>query len=135
MFKKILDFWFSLSDKIRFLFVGGFNYVFAYFVFLIFLFFLGEENYQLNLILSWFFSSFMSFYTQRVFVFRSKKPIIKEYFKCFITWMLSYAVNAICLEICVRFLQIPVFIAQAFSAIVAAVSTYILFKTFAFKQK
>lgn|SRR5574344_28892 len=134
MIEKFLNYWFSLSEKIRFLFVGGFNYFFAYFLFVVFLFFIGKNHYQLNLVLSWIFSSFVSFSTQRFLVFQSHGEIIHEYLKCFTTWMLSYAVNAVVLEINVSILHLNVFLAQFIAAAVAAISTYILFKTFAFRK-
>lgn len=129
-----MNFWFSLSDKIRFLFAGGFNYAFSYFLFVLCTLIFGENLYQLNLVLSWFFSSFVSFSTQRYLVFCSKGPIVKEYIKCFITWMVSYVINAVLLEICVKYIHLNVFLSQFLSAGTAAVASYFLFKFFAFKH-
>ena len=132
--KKIANIWFSLSDKIRFLLAGGFNYAFSYFLYVIFTFILGESNYQINLVLSWFFSSFVSFATQRMLVFCSNGPIVKEYIKCFATWMVSYLINAVLLEFCVSIVHLNVFISQFISAGTAAVASYFLFKFFAFRH-
>ncbi|MCQ2789085.1 MAG: GtrA family protein [bacterium] len=135
MKNKVINFWFSLSDKIRFLFVGGFNFAFAYFLFIVMTLIIGKEHYQLDLVLSWLLSSFVSYTTQKTLVFCTKGNIIKEYFKCFTSWMVSYAVNALLLELFVGVLSINVFVSQFFATGMAAVVTYILFKFFAFKQK
>lgn len=135
MRNKIINFWFSLSDKIRFLFVGGFNFAFAYFLFIVMTLIIGKEHYQIDLVLSWLLSSFVSYTTQKTLVFCTKGNIIKEYFKCFTSWMVSYAVNALLLELFVSVLSINVFVSQFFATGMAAVVTYILFKFFAFKQK
>lgn len=134
MENKFINFWFSLSDKIRFLFVGGFNFAFSYVLFVILLSFIGHSHYQLNLVLSWILSSFVSFTTQRTLVFRSHGKIINEYFKCFTTWMVSYAINAILLEVNVSILKMNVLLAQFVAVGVSAIATYILFKKFAFKH-
>src|SRR5574344_1310592 len=135
MKKNVADYWFSLSDKIRFLFVGGFNFVFAYFLFVLFLMILGKENYQLNLILSCFFSSFVSFFTQRFLVFRSNGNFIKDYLKCFTTWMLRYVINAVLLQSEGAILHMNVVFAQMGAACLAAIVTYVLLKNFAFKKR
>ena len=135
MIKKLNDYWFSLSDKIRFLFVGGFNFCFAYLLFVLFTFLFGKQFYQQVLILSWILSSFVSFSTQRYFVFQSDGPIVKEYFKCFTSWMISYAINAILLEFNVKILHLDVLLSQIIANLTAAIATYIMFKYFAFKQQ
>lgn len=134
MMKKISNFWFSLSDKIRFLFVGGFNFAFSYFLFVALLGIVGKEHYQLNLVLSWILSSFVSYSTQRFFVFCSHGNIIKEYCKCFVSWMVSYAINAILLEVNVSILHMNVYLAQFIAVGTAAVATYFMFKFFAFNN-
>jgi putative flippase GtrA len=48
--------------------------------------------------------------------------------------MISYAINALLLEVNVSILHLNVFIAQFFAVGTAAVATYIMFKKFAFKS-
>ena len=173
IYTNIHDFWFQIPEKIRFVFIGGFNSLvsFVMFVFLIHLFaqfFVDDTtrlyNYvrihhipvlehisfiqfirQFSLALAWLLSSFVSFTTQRLLVFRARgqASVVKQYIKCLYTWFIGYLINAITLEIFAQlFEKIDLFppvietdIAQAFALVFSAVSTYILFKYFAFKKK
>ena len=125
------QYWFNLSDKIRFLIVGGFNAGVSYLIYSAFCIILGEHAYQIALALAWIISSVVSFTTQKFFVFRAKGNWMKEYLKCCTTWVFSYMINAGLLEIIVKVLHINVFIAQIIATLSAAVFTYILFKKFA----
>ena len=126
--------WFKLSDKIRFLFVGGLNAGISFLIYSIFCIFLGEEFYQLSLILAWIISSITSFVTQKYLVFNTSGNVIKQYLKCCTTWFFSYLINAIILESFVRFLDLNVYFAQIVATGTCAIFTYFLFKRFAFKK-
>ncbi len=170
--KKIHDIWFHINEKLRFIIIGGFNSLvsFLMFVFLIHFFaqFFVDDTTKLyeylkahimilkyitffqfirqfSLALAWFVSSFLSFTTQRLLVFRARghSHVLKQYFKCLSTWFIGYLINAVILEIfAALFAKIDLFppvietdISQAFAAIVSAIVTYVLFKYFAFKKK
>ena len=138
IFWTLWNFCFKLPDKIRFLLVGGFNASVQYLLYVLFLYFGGEENFQTALILSWFVSSLSSFATQKIFVFRTKgKPIdwLKEYIKCLGVWVSSYIINAIVLEILVTYGKINPYIAQIIGVACTTVTSYILLKYFAFGHK
>jgi putative flippase GtrA len=127
--------WFSLDDKIRYLVVGSFNAGVCYLIYALICLIMGDKFYQGALALAWFLSSAISFTMQRTFVFESRGVWYKEYLKCCITWFFSYLINAGLLEFTVQYLHLNVYIAQLISNFTAAVFTYILFKTFAFKKK
>jgi len=127
--------WFGLSDKIRFLLVGGFNAGVSYVIYSFFCIILGAGAYQIALALAWAISSVVSFTTQKFFVFQGKGNWIKEYIKCCTTWFFSYLINAGLLEFIVRILRLNVFLAQIIATFCAAVFTYFLFKKFAFRKK
>lgn len=129
----ILGVWFNFPEKIRFLLVGGFNTVVSYLIFAGFIQILGEASYQLSLVLSWILSSFISFSTQKIFVFQTKGNWCREYIKCLLTWTIGYLINAGTLELVVKVLRLDVYIGQAVSILLTTVITYILFKHFAFK--
>lgn len=133
--KELYNKWCSISDKIRFLIIGGINAGISYIIYAIAVFLLGEANYQICVALQWIISSVFSFTNQKLFVFCTKGHWIKEYFKCCTTWAVSYACNAILLEFIVRFLIKNVYIAQIISIFLASIVTYVLFKYFAFKHK
>ena len=129
------NFWFKLDDKIRYLFVGGFNAGVAYLIYSVLCILMGASMYQVALALSWALSSIISFFMQRTLVFEGKGTWYKEYAKCCMTWVFSYLINAALLEFTVKFLHFNVFIAQLISNFIAAVFTYIVFKKFAFRKK
>jgi len=131
----IKNLWFKISDKIRFLLVGGMNFLISYVIYLFWIFILGRLYYQAALALAWLISSVISFTTQRLLVFQVKRNLFKRYLKCCITWFFSYLINAFFLEVLVQKFQINVYIGQIIANISAAIFTYIMFKIFAFKPE
>ena len=127
--------WCQIPDKIRFLFVGGYNAAFSYVIYALAVHFLGEAHYQLCVALQWAISSVFSFVNQKVFVFCTKGNWIKEYLKCCTTWVVSYFLNAIILELIVKYVSKNVYIDQLVSIFIVSIVTYVLFKYFAFKHK
>lgn len=134
MLEKLKNSWFNLSDKIRFVLVGGFNAGVSYVIYSLICFFVGEQYYQASLATAWVVSSVVSFTTQRCFVFNVEGNLIKQYLKCCTTWVFSYIINATLLEIFVQKLQINVYVSQILATGICAIFTYILFKTFAFRR-
>lgn len=135
MYKKVKTFWFNISDKIRFLLVGGFNALCSYLIYAGLLYFiLGEKYYQISLALAWIISSVISFTTQRNLVFRGKGNLFKEYTKCCMTWFFSYLLNAFLLWLLVQKLLVNPYLAQVIATGFCAVFNYLLFKTFAFSK-
>lgn len=133
-FRLNIMYWFKLPDKIRFLFVGGFNAGVSYLLYILFCFLLGANAYQIALAIAWLISSAVSFVTQKFLVFQSNGNWLKEYAKCCTTWFFSYLINAGILEFVVKILHLNVYVAQIVATLAAAIFTYILFKKFAFKK-
>lgn len=129
------EYWFKLSDKIRFLFVGGFNAGVSYLIYSAFCIVLGDSAYQIALALAWAISSIVSYTTQKFLVFEGKGNWVKEYLKCCTTWFFSYLINAGLLEFIVKILNLNVFVAQIVATVVSAIFTYVFFKKFAFRKK
>ena len=127
--------WANISDKIRFLLVGGVNAAISYAIFVVCLFIIGKSHYQICVTLQWVLSSFISYYNQKTFVFMTKGNYVKEYLKCCSTWALSYFLNLIVLDLFVKYTKINVYISQFMSIFIVSVVTYVLFKYFAFKKK
>ena len=129
-----MNYWFKLDDKIRFLLVGGFNFVISYLIYSVICLIFGEGIYQIALALTWALSSVVSFTTQKFFVFQGKGKWYKEYLKCCTTWFFSYLINAFLLELLVKYVHINVYLSQFLATFAAAVFTYVVFKKFAFKK-
>ena len=132
---RLKNFWFNISDKLRFLLIGGFNAGVSYLIYAFLLYFiLGETYYQLALALAWIISSVISFTTQRFFVFPVAGNLVIQYFKCCTTWFFSYLLNAFLLWLFVDRLNINAYIAQVLATGCCAVFNYIMFKFFAFRK-
>lgn len=127
--------WYKISDKIRFLLIGGVNAVISYIIFVFAVWLISADHYQICVILQWTISSIFSYFNQKFFVFCTKGNYLKEYLKCCSTWMLSYVLNVIILELLVRFAIKNVYLSQFISLFVVSIVTYVLFKYFAFRGK
>ena len=126
--------WLKIPDYIRFIIIGSINAAISYLIYALAVFVIGEHHYQLCVFLQWGLSSVISYLNQKFFVFCTKGNYVKEYLKCCTTWGISYILNVVILEVFVRFLIKNVYIAQFISLFIVSISTYILFKCFAFKK-
>lgn len=136
-FWTVWNWWFKLPDKIRFLLVGGFNACVQYALYALIIYFWGQQQYQVALILSWIISTISSFTTQKIFVFCTHgklKDWLREYIKCLGTWILAYIINAVILELLVNLLELNPYIAQIIAISCTTVTSYIMMKHFAFKH-
>ncbi len=131
----LLRFFFNLPLQVRFLIIGGTNTGISYVLFIIFLFMLGNDAYQVALALAWILSSFISFTTQKIFVFQTKGAWLQEYVRCLVSWFIAYGINAVTLEIFAHYLGVAPYLAQLVALCLTTVLTYILFKKFAFKKE
>ncbi len=133
-FSDLYSMWCKLDDKIRFLIIGALNAAISYVIFAAALFIIGETYYQICVALQWGISSIFSYLNQKFFVFCTKGNYVKEYLKCCTTWLVSYLVNVIILEVLMKFVFKNAYIAQFISIFLVSVITYVLFKYFAFKK-
>jgi putative flippase GtrA len=136
IFWIIWKWWFRWPDKLRFLCVGSFNALVSYLLYVFLVWCWGENKFQAALVVSWLLSTFSSFATQKIFVFCTKgkfKDWVKEYVKCLGVWVISYIINAIVLEMLVKFCDLNVYVAQIIATACTTISSYVLMKYFAFK--
>ena len=133
-FSDLYSMWCKIDDKIRFLIIGALNAAISYVIFAAALFIIGEAYYQICVALQWGISSIFSYLNQKFFVFCTKGNYVQEYIKCCTTWLVSYLVNIIILEVLMKFVLKNAYIAQFISIFLVSVITYVLFKYFAFKK-
>lgn len=132
---SIYNKWCKISDKIRFLLIGGINAAISYIIFAVALYILGDKHYQACVVLQWTLSSVFSYFNQKFFVFCTRGNYLNEYLKCCSTWAVSYCLNVVILDLLVRFVIKNVYLSQFISIFLVSVVTYVLFKYFAFKGK
>ena len=133
LLKNIYKNWCKIDDKIRFLIVGAINAGISYIIYALLLLIIGKEFYQICIAGQWILSSPISYLNQKFFVFCTKDNYIEEYFKCCSTWSLSYFLNALVIELVLKFIKNE-YIAQFISLFIVSVVTYVLFKYFAFRK-
>lgn len=131
----LFRFWMTFPEKLRFLLVGGYNTVFSYLLYILFLYLLNNDSPQIALILSFLISSLNSYLTQKFFVFNTRGHYLKEYLRCVETWGIAYLFNVGLLWICIHYLKLNAYIAQIPVLILISIINYILLKYFAFRKK
>ncbi len=133
LYQKLFAFWMRFPEKIRYLLVGGYNTVFSYLLYCLFLMFVFPAKVQLCLFLSFLVSSLNSFWTQKIFVFNSKsRQIVHEYAKCLFSWGISYVINA-CLLHVFLLLAFNAYVAQLIALILVTINSYLMLKYVAFR--
>lgn len=133
LYHKLFEFWMRFPQKLRFLLVGGYNTVFSYALYALFIY-IGITA-QLALFLSFLLSSINSYITQKFYVFNTKGNYLSEYVKCLFTWFGSYLINAILLETLMRLMHLNPYLAEFIALVLITVYSYIALKYFAFKGK
>ena len=133
-FSDILNFWFKLPNQIRYLFVGGYNFLVSYVIFMILIFIAGENNSQICLFLSFIISSFNSYCSQKFLVFETRGNYIREYLKCLTSWIVTYFLNAIMLHFSTEVLHMNVLLAQFICLGLVSILTYFMLRYFSFRK-
>lgn len=133
--------WFKQPQKLRFLLVGGFNTVFAYFLlnFLNILFSsLWTEKSEVfianvALLIQYIITINVSFITMRYYVFQSHEKILKEWLKAWSVYISIYLINAPVLTFFISYLNLSVWLAQGIYLILSTILTFVLHKYYSFK--
>ncbi len=131
--QKLFHHWMRLPQKIRFLLVGGYNTVFSYGLYALFVY-IGIKA-QVALLLSFAISSINSYVTQKIYVFATKGDYFNEYVKCLCTWTGSYAINAVLLFIFMQAMGMNAYLAELIVLILLTIYSYVALKYFAFRGK
>ena len=132
--KKLIDHWFTIDERLRFITMASLNMVLRYLIFILLSLAFGSIHYQFNLLLMWLLSSFIAFYSYKKLVFDTQGNHLQEYLKSIGIWILSYIINAALLSLLVSRLQWNLYLAQGAAIGVLLISNYLLFKHFAFRR-
>lgn len=121
-----------LPQKLRFLLVGGYNTVFSYVLFVLFVWFGGNSFAQTALFMSYVISAFNNYLTQKFYVFNTRGHYVEEFVKCCGVWIISYFLNAVFLFLFMHFTAVDPYLAEGLAVIGVIVFNYVLLKFFAF---
>ena len=136
--------WFKFPQKLRFLFVGGFNTVFAYLVLNFLNIFLGwvlgdilskVTIANLALIAQYILTINVSFITMRYYVFQSHGDWRKEWAKAWSVYIFLYLINAPILTFMMTVFGWSTWFAQGVYLIFSTIITFFLHKYYSFRKK
>ena len=135
--------WFKFPQKMRFLLVGGFNTVFAYFVLnilnilfgLIFNDVLSKVAIaNLALIIQYILTINISFITMRYYVFQSHGNWRKEWLRAWSVYIFLYLINAPILTFMMVVLGWSTWLAQGVYLVFSTIITFLLHKYYSFRK-
>ncbi|MEW5833241.1 MAG: GtrA family protein [Campylobacterota bacterium] len=124
------------EQKLRYLMIGGWNTVFGYGVFAALYFWLeGVIHYLIILSISYVVSITNAYVGYKLFVFRTRGNILREYFRFYIVYGASFIFNVLSLPVFVEMLEFNMYVAQAIVTVITIVGSYVLHKNFSFRAK
>jgi len=122
------------EEKIRFLLAGGWNTVFGYFAYAtLYYLFSAKIHYMLLLIVSYVLAITNSYISYKVFVFKTKGNVLKEYIRFYFVYGASLLINLILMPILVEICHIHPLIAPILLLVITVIISYIGHKNFSFK--
>ncbi len=121
------------NKKIRYLFVGGFNLAFGYLVSLASYATLKPYFHIIFIaILANILNITVSFFMYKLIVFKSKGPLLKEYFRSYMVYGVATITSILLLWVLVDFCSVPFWMAQGFLVAVTAIVSYLGHNNFTF---
>ena len=116
-YRKIENFWFeNVSEKVRFLLVGGFNTCLSYVIFLLFEWQLG---YKIAVAATYVIAINVSIFTMRYYVFRAKGKILNQYLKAGGVYVITIAANYLFLFLMIDLAKSDAWFAQALFTLIS----------------
>lgn len=124
------------EQKLRYLIIGGWNTVFGYGVFAGLYFWLeGFIHYLVILSISYVLSITNAYIGYKLFVFKTRGNILREYFRFYLVYGVSFIFNLATLPLFVETLRFNMYVAQAIVTLITILGSYLLHKNFSFKGK
>lgn len=124
------------EQKLRYLIIGGWNTVFGYGIFAGLYFWLeGFIHYLVILSISYVLSITNAYIGYKLFVFKTRGNILREYFRFYLVYGVSFIFNLATLPLFVETLRFNMYVAQAIVTLITILGSYLLHKNFSFKGK
>ena len=133
----------KFKTEIRFLLVGAWNTLFGYAIFFTFLNFfenffgLERSAYVLGITFSHIFGTVNSFFTHKIFTFRSTekgKEAFKEFLKFFNSYLFILLLNLVLIFLLVELTLLDPVYAGAISIPICVIVTFFLLSNYSFKK-
>lgn len=121
------------GSKIAYLIVGGWNTVFGYGAFsLLYHLFSQRFHFVFILIVSYVLSITNAYTGYKVFVFRTKGNVLREYLRFYAVYGGSFLLNLILLPFFMNSLLLNAYISQAIIMAVTIIGSYVIHKKYTF---
>jgi putative flippase GtrA len=127
----------ELHRQVRYLLVGGWNTLFGYLSFAFFYWLLAENMGQSSataLVVSYIPAILNAYFGYRLFVFRSRNKFIKEFPRFSIVYVVALGINILVFPWLMNTLRLNPYVSQALFTVALVIGTYIVNRTFSFRQ-
>ncbi|MGD9971110.1 MAG: GtrA family protein [Sulfuricurvum sp.] len=122
------------EQKVRYLLIGGWNTLFGYGVFAGLYFWLKDSTHYIAILsLSYILSITNAYIGYKLFVFKTRGNILREYFRFYMVYGASFLFNLVSLPVLIETLNFNMYIAQALITLLTIIGSYVLHKKFSFK--
>jgi putative flippase GtrA len=124
------------KSKIAYLLVGGWNTFFGYGAFALLYYFLSSKTHSaVILTISYVISITNAFIGYKIFVFRTKGNILREYIRFYVVYGGAFLINLVLLPLCMNHLLLSAYVSQAFITMLTVVASYVFHSVYTFKVK
>jgi putative flippase GtrA len=122
------------SQPIRFLFAGGWNTAFSY-ISLAFLYYLFSStiHYMVIMVFATIVNITNAYICHKLFVFKTKGNIIKEYFRYYLVYSVPIGVGFVFFPVCIEVLKMNFYVTQALLTFFTVVISYFGHKKVSFR--
>ncbi len=123
------------NQKLRFLLVGLVNTLFGFGLFALLIFGFGDSSYLMAAIVSHIAATTVSFLLNRTVVFRRSGPVIPDFVRFQVTYVVVLGINLVLLTVLVEIAGWPILLSQAACVLVVGVTSYLGHKYFSFHRR
>lgn len=123
------------SQAIRYLAAGIWNTVFGITLYAVLIKIFGENHYLLLAVLSNIISITNAYICYKLFVFKTKGNIIKEYLKCYIVYGISMLLGLLILYVLVDLMHLTPIISNIISVLLLTIVSFAGHRYFSFRTK
>lgn len=123
------------KSKIAYLIVGGWNTLFGYGVFAFLYFLLSSKVHSaVILVISYVLSITNAFIGYKLFVFKTKGNLVREYLKFYVVYAGAFISNIIMLPVFMNVLRMNAYVSQAIVVMLTVMSSYVFHKKYTFSN-
>ena len=123
------------SQSIRYIITGVWNTVFGILVYALLIKLLGENHYILLAVVSNIISITNAYICYKLFVFKTKGNILKEYLKCYVVYGLSMLLGLLLLYVFVDIAGLNPVTANIISVLLLTIVSFVGHRYYSFKNK